>query len=69
VGTTVDEAGCFGLTFFILGLASIELCIGLLFLLSLRRLKVSINLERNARPLAASSAQTLAMGGRAKRRV
>ena len=62
VGTTVDEVGCFGLTFFILGLASIELCLGLLLLLILRRLKVSLNTNRNTKNKISKLSQTLAIG-------
>jgi NADH:ubiquinone oxidoreductase subunit K len=69
VGSTVDEAGCFGLTFFILGLASVELCLGLLMLLALRRLKVSLNLQRNSKGPAGDAAQALSRGAWPKRRV
>lgn len=62
VGSTADEVGCFGLTFFILGLASIELCLGLLLLVSMRRLKVALNLHRNATATSRDLSQSLALG-------
>jgi len=60
-GVIIDEAGCFGLTFFILGFASIELSIGLLFLIVLRRLKISISLEHDVRTKNKLFARTLAI--------
>lgn len=52
VGSVIDEINCFGLTFLILGLASIELSIGLLFLVALRRLKISISLDKNSKSIS-----------------
>jgi hypothetical protein len=69
VGVTVDEAGCFGLTFLILGLASVELCIGLLMLINLRRLKVALSAQRGATPLSKSVWRSMAASLPTKRRV
>jgi hypothetical protein len=69
VGSVVDEASCFGLTFFILGFASVELCLGLLLLVAMRRLGASLSLARNATGLARNMAQSLSLGLAAKPRV
>lgn len=69
VGTTLDDAGCFSLTFLILGLASIELCFGLLLLLLMRHLKISLSLQKNTKRVASKFFDTVAFGAAAKRRV
>lgn len=59
VGSIIDEINCFGLTFLLLGLASIELSIGLLILIIIRRLKLSINLNKNSKKLSQSTSKFL----------
>jgi hypothetical protein len=51
-GVFIDEAGCFSLTFFILGFAAVELCFGLLILLLMRHFKLSIFLPANHKAVA-----------------
>ena len=53
-GVFIDDAGCFSLTFFILGFAAIELCFGLLTLLLMRHFKLSIFLPQNQKKLGAN---------------
>lgn len=69
VGTTLDDAGCFSLTFFILGLASIELCFGLLLLLLMRHLKISLALQKNTKQVGSKFFDSMALGSYPKRRV
>lgn len=69
MGSTIDDAGCFSLTFFILGLASIELCFGLLLLLLMRHLKVSLSLQKNTKKVSARFFDSMALGAHAKRRL
>jgi NADH:ubiquinone oxidoreductase subunit K len=59
VGSIVDEISCFGLTFLLLGLASIELSIGLLILITIRRLGSSINLNRNLKKVTQNTSKFL----------
>ena len=46
-GVFIDEAGCFSITFFILGFAAVELCFGLLTLLLMRHFQLSLFLPQN----------------------
>jgi len=61
-GVVVDELNCFGLSFFILGLASVELCVGLMMLAQLRHLRVALNLSRGASGVSRRVAKS-ALGG------
>lgn len=53
-GVFIDDAGCFSLTFFILGFAAVELCFGLLTLLLMRHFKLSVFLPQNQKKLGAT---------------
>jgi hypothetical protein len=68
-GVVADEAGCFGLTFLILGLASVELCVGLLMLVNLRRLKIALSTQRATSSLSRSAWRSMSAGLPTKRRV
>ena len=68
-GVFLDDAGCFSLTFFMLGFAAIELCFGLLTLLLMRHFQLSIFLPQNTKRTRAHLFATLAKEVSGKRRV
>lgn len=68
-GVFLDDAGCFSLTFFILGFAAIELCFGLLTLLLMRHFQLSLFLPQNAKRARAQLFAQLAKETLGKRRV
>ena len=69
VGTIIDDMTCLSITFFILGLASIELCFGLLLLIVIKQLKLSINLAQNSKLNGTKTFERLLGYVRTKRRV
>lgn len=68
-GTFIDDAGCFSLTFFILGFAAIELCFGLLLLLLMRHFNLSIFLPQNQAQAGAKIFNALYKESLAKKRI
>ncbi len=68
-GVFIDEAGCFSLTFFILGFAAIELCFGLLLTLLMRHFKLSVFLPLNQKKLGAKLFAQLNRQGMTKPRI
>jgi NADH:ubiquinone oxidoreductase subunit K len=51
IGSIIDDAGCVSLAFFFLGLASVELSVGLTLLVFMKYIKLSITFTTNKKKI------------------